>query len=441
MYVDDRAYKAGSAFYVNDQETEVIVPDTFGNERVKLLETSESAAIRVRGYEKAGSGLGFIGTFRKAEGYHNYVAGVDGLWDIDDDNTVRYQLLGSHSEYPVRFAEDVCEKGDCLGEDFPEDVEDCPLGDCSLNAQVLRVNPGETQTGHYLKMRYQNNTHRGEYFVDYIEASPDFRGDLGFIRAVDHRILSASYGKKWYRTFFEEDGGRSRIRAYINASHARTYEDNTGISSKFGGFVELSGSYLSRILIGKSIGEKASGRNNRATLAAEDNINLNDEDFWLFKIQSSPFRNWGIDVNGRVGEVSDKNVLDTVDMFEVSPILNYRIGQVELSLEMIFRNVDYEGSRLYEERWWTLKGFWRPNERMNHRLLYLDDTATHDLDRLPDKSNERERDRTVEYTFTYKPNRTWSFLTGLKAQWDYRSKDDESDWVNREYYVKVQRHF
>jgi hypothetical protein len=441
VYVDDDAYKAGSGFIVTDKETEVIIPDTFGNERVKLIENSESAAFRIRGSNLDGNAIGVLGTARTADGYHNAVVGADGLWNIDDDNKVRYQVLVSNGKYPKRFAEDVCEKGDCLGEDFPEDLDDCPLGECSLNASVLRTGGGETLTGHYIKARYKNSTHRGEYFLDYIEASPDFRGDLGFIRQIDMRLISAMYGKKWYRTFLKDDGGRSRIRAYVNALHGRSHADNAAISTKVGAFLELSGSYQSRLSIGKSIGEKAVGRINRATLDVEDNAPLFDEDYWLLKFNTSPFASWNFDITGRFGDVADKNVLAVTQIKEISPKLNYRIGNVEIGLETIFREVELDGSLLYEEQWYTVKGFWRPNERMNHRLLYLDDLALHDVDRLPEKSNVKEVDRTVEYTFTYKPSRWWSILTGVKGQYDYRSEKDDSDWVNREFYFKVERHF
>ena len=63
------------------------------------------------------------------------------------------------------------------------------------------------------------------------------------------------------------------------------------------------------------------------------------------------------------------------------------------------------------------------------------------LDRLLTKNNEEEEDRTVEYTFTYKPNRDWTILTGVKGEWDYRSNNDLSDWINREFYFKLERNF
>ena len=77
---------------------------------------------------------------------------------------------------------------------------------------------------------------------------------------------------------------------------------------------------------------------------------------------------------------------------------------------------------------------------MSHRLLYLDDYTRQDVDRMPSKSVPEERDRSVEYTSTYEPNNEWSILTGFKGESDFRANKG-SDWVNRELYFKVERHF
>jgi hypothetical protein len=441
VYTIDDASTAGGAFYVEDEKTEIIIPDIFGNEKVKLVENSKSSAFRYRGSNADGNAIGVLGTLRTADDYHNVLLSVDGLWEVNEDSKFRYQIMGSNSEYPDRFAEDVCESGDCLGEDAPPDPTECLLGDCSVNAAVLRTSPGESLTGHYLKARYQNSTHRGEYFLDYVESSPDFRGDLGFLRQVDYRLASAMYAKKWYKQFFKNDGGRSRIKAYTNALHGRSYDDNTAISTKFGAFIEFSGSFQSKLTIGKSVGERAVGRVNNATLAVEGNAPLFDEDYWVFKFSTSPYGNWSFDLSGRIGDMANKNVLDVTQLKEFSPKLTYRVGNLEFGLETIFRDADLDGAKLYTEDWYTLKAFWRPNSRMSHRLLYLFDKGMNDTSRLSNKKDKVEEDQTVEYTFTYKPNRKWSFLTGAKGEYDARSSKDASNWVKRQFYLKLERHF
>jgi hypothetical protein len=112
-----------------------------------------------------------------------------------------------------------------------------------------------------------------------------------------------------------------------------------------------------------------------------------------------------------------------------------------LGLETIFRDADLDDTTLYTEDWYTLKAFWRPNDRMSHRLLYLFDKGFNDITRLSNKKDVREEDKTIEYTFTYKPNKMWSFLAGAKGEYDSRSSKDASNWVKRQIYFKLERHF
>ena len=218
-------------------------------------------------------------------------------------------------------------------------------------------------------------------------------------------------------------------------------EDDAELTTNLTGLVELSGSWQSKISFGKTIGRKAVGRLNRATLDVEDNAPLLDQDYWVMKFTTAPFGPWKFDVLARFGDVADKNVLDVAQIKEISPVLNYRVGSFEFGLETIFREVKLDGTRLYKERWYTLKTFWRPNEKMSHRLLYLDDLAEQDIDRLPDKNVEVEVDRTLEYTFTYRPNETWSLLTGAKGDFDDRSDKMLADWVGRQVYLKLEYRF
>ncbi len=123
-YVRDGVDGSLGSFYVNDRETEIIVPDTFGSKKVELEETSQALAGRYR-FSMDRLTLGFIGTVRTAENYHNAVTGIDGLWNIGSDDKLRYQLLYSDSIYPERFADDLCEQDDCTLAPPPEN---CPLG-------------------------------------------------------------------------------------------------------------------------------------------------------------------------------------------------------------------------------------------------------------------------------------------------------------------------
>ena len=189
------------------------------------------------------------------------------------------------------------------------------------------------------------------------------------------------------------------------------------------------------------MGERAVGRINHATLDVKDNVDLLDEDYWIFKLDTSPFKNWKFNLVGRFGDAADKNVYETTQITEYLPKITYLVNDFEFSLQTVFRDVDLDGSLLYKERFVTLLSSWRPNERTTHRLLLLVDTTEQDLDRMPLESNPELKDKEIEYTFIYKPSKDWSFLTGLKGTHEFDSKLDDSDWISRQVYFKIERHF
>lgn len=105
-YIQDDVNNSFGGFAIDDKETEIISPDNLGSEKITLLDNSKSVAARYR-YSKNKKTIGTIGTYRSAEGYHNAVAGVDGLWDISlmINCVIRFsiQIQNTHSDLQKIF--------------------------------------------------------------------------------------------------------------------------------------------------------------------------------------------------------------------------------------------------------------------------------------------------------------------------------------------------
>ncbi|MCP4333134.1 MAG: hypothetical protein GY785_10805 [Gammaproteobacteria bacterium] len=436
-YVRDAVDNSLGGFYVNDRETEVIIPDTFGSEKVELEETSYALAGRYR-FSRDRPTLGLIGTARAADDYHNAVAGIDGLWNIGSDDKLRYQFLYSDSRYPERFADDLCEQDDCTLAPPPEN---CPLGNCSVNAEVLRTDFGNTLNGHAFEVRYKHDGPSGLYWVGYEQLSPDFRADLGFQQQVDFRSINAAYGRKWYVTPFEKDEGKSRIRAYVVGTHSRSYDDGHQLENGIGVWGEFRGSFQSVLRIGKRYRERAVNRINQNSLDTGDNAPLFDEDYWQWFFNISPWANWKIGFDGRVGETADADNLVLGDLEEFKPRIVYRLDKLEFTLSNTYRVFELDGSTLYRERFGSFTLLYRRSERVSHRLLYLDDLTERDTDAWLGPELGKEIERSFEYTFIYNPGKEWRILTGIKAEYDFKSDVDDDDITRREVYAKFEKKF
>ena len=436
-YIRDDVHSSVGAFWVNDKETEVIIPDTFGTEKVELLESSKSAAFRYR-FSKDKRTIGLIGTVRVADEYYNGTVGVDGLLDVGIDDKVRYQFLYSDTEYPERFADDLCEEDDCTQAPPPEF---CPLGSCPVNAQVLRTDFGQRLQGYGLQARYKHDGVNSLYWVGYEEYSPEFRADLGFQRSVDVRSINLAYGRKWYVNTFRRDEGKSRIRGYLIYTHTRSHEDNERLENGIGLWVEFRGSYQSVLRLGRRYRERAVNRINQASLKTGSNAPLFDEKYWQWYFETSPWKHVTFNLDGRIGETADSDNLVLGDMRELKPRVALRLGRLQLIASATLRNFNVDKKGLYKERFLSLTALYRINHRVSHRLLYLDDLTNRDTERWLGVELEREVERTLEYTLTYETYQQWAVLAGFKIEYDYKSDVDDDDVTNREIYIKIEKRF
>jgi len=433
-YIRDDIYSSFGALGVNDKETEVIVPDTFGSDEIELLETSNSAAVRYR-YSKDKRSFGLVGTLRTADGYHNGLFGVDGLWDLSPDDKLRYQVLYSDTQYPQRFAEDLCEEDGCTIIPPPDF---CPLGSCSTNAQVLRTDFTRPLSDYAVKFRYKHDGPDSLYWVTYEDFAPDFRADMGYQHSVDIRTFNLAYGRKWYVDTFSDDKGKSRIRGYAVYTHSRSHEDDNQVEDGFGLWAEFRGSYQSVFRLGKRFRERAVNRINQNSLATGINSPLFDEDYWQWYLETSPWTNWTLNLDGRWGEIADSDNLVLGDMEEIKPKIVYRVKNWRFLLETTFRNFILDGSPLYKERFFSFTTSYRKNSQIRHRLLYLNDDTRQDTSRWLGDALDKEVEERFEYTFFYEPTKKLLVLAGFKAESEFVSDINDGGITNREVYIKIE---
>ncbi len=312
---------------------------------------------------------------------------------------------------------------------------------CSVNSGVLRTDFGNTLTGHAFEMRYKHDGPSGLYWVGYKQLSPGFRADLGFQRQVDIRSINAAFGRKWYVTPFEDDEGKSRIRAYLSGTVTRSYDDNHQLENGIGVWGEFRGSFQTVFRIGKRFRERAVNRVNQNSLDTGDNSPLFDEDYWQWFYVVSPWTNWKIGLDGRIGETADADNLVLGDMEEFKPRIVYRLDKLEFTLSNTYRQFEVDGSTLYRERFNSFTLAYRRSEQVSHRLLYLDDHSERDIDSWLGPELEKERERTFEYTFIYNPDKKWHILAGIKAEYKFKSDVNDDDITNREVYAKFEKRF
>lgn len=141
----------------------LVVNDDAPGERVSAWDDRHGKSagigvIRVQREFARQSHIGGIFTDREWGTSANRVFGVDGRWRIDDNWTATAQWIGSRTEDPL----------------------------------------GDTTTGSAFTARISRSGRGFDYSSSYLQRSPDFRSDVGFIRRVDMKEMEHDVGYSWH---------------------------------------------------------------------------------------------------------------------------------------------------------------------------------------------------------------------------------------------------
>lgn len=154
-------------FVAQDQVTNLLFPGSEESDSDSFDSETVDSVLRYRRDFGNASAIGALFTGREGDGYHNRVAGIDGLYRITDTHSLRFQALGSQSLYPDEIAEDF----------------DQPTGSFSDQAYLLA---------------YSHDSRNWLGWAEYRDIGEDFRADMGFMPQVDFRHGATGFEHSWW---------------------------------------------------------------------------------------------------------------------------------------------------------------------------------------------------------------------------------------------------
>ncbi len=158
---------AVGVFVAEDELTNLIFPGSEGSSSGSFAFQSTDAVVRYRRDFGQGSAIGVLATGREGDGYSNRVAGIDGLYRINDKDSVSFQYLGSESEYPAEIVRDF----------------DQPAGSFSDEAY---------------RLRYDHRARNWRWYGHYEEVGERFRADMGFMPQVGTTFVLGGLSRTWH---------------------------------------------------------------------------------------------------------------------------------------------------------------------------------------------------------------------------------------------------
>ncbi len=141
-------------FAVEDAVTSLVFPSNQGSQSTLLAQSVTSGVARYRRDVGDASAVGVVYTGREGTGYHNHVVGVDGFFRPRETDTLLVHYLRSDTLYPQSVAGEFGQPGGAFEDDFWE-------------------------------VRYEYDTRKWNFAVDYEDYGAGFRADSGFLPRVD----------------------------------------------------------------------------------------------------------------------------------------------------------------------------------------------------------------------------------------------------------------
>ena len=155
-------------FSVQDNTTNLLFPASQGSDNTYLDERNISTALRYRYDMGKASNLGVVLTDREANDYYNRVGGLDGMVHLTNTEFIRFQVLGSDTQYP-----------DTLDKAFEQ--------------------PHGNLTGTAVEALAVHNSKNYQVYAFYRSVQEDFRADLGFMTQANYRYTELSFERRWER--------------------------------------------------------------------------------------------------------------------------------------------------------------------------------------------------------------------------------------------------
>ncbi|HET9229166.1 MAG TPA: DUF5916 domain-containing protein [Thermoanaerobaculia bacterium] len=359
---------AFGVFLTEDRINALLIPGREASAQAFLDEEVSTGVLRWRRDIGATSALGVLYAGRDGDDYSNQVYGVDGSVRLTPIDTIRFQALGSRTEYPLEIASSLRQSADPFS--------------------------GEAWIGEYAHV-----TRDWMWRATYNSIADGFRADSGFMPQVGFEEASGQL----QRTFW---GGKGDwyTRFFINVNSSTKHDkDGDLLEEDFNMFLQYDGPMQSVVRLRLL-------PNNESFLGNEF---FNYRQDLLLAIR--PSGHLGMDLFLRQGEVIDFVNVRQVDFVQIQPSFDFRIGR------HVFGDFDHNRQEFFTHGERYLKAEltqamlrYHLNVRTFVRaiLQYRDVERDLDLFRPGLPLNAEEETFFSQFLFSYKLNPQTVFLAG-----------------------------
>jgi hypothetical protein len=378
-------------FSAQDDITNMLFPSSEGSDDTSLDRENLSTAVRYRRDIGRASTFGVLVTDRECDGYFNRLGGVDGSLRISKRDRIRFQALGSTTDYPDSIS-------DAYGQ------------------------PYDAFKGYATDIYYFHETRSLDWYMVHQRAHPDFRADLGFMTMVDYRYTEAGWGYTW-----QHDPGH--WWHMLNVGSGYEYEDDFDgdLLHKCGIFwFNYAGPIQSYFNMNGAYGKER-----------YDGVEFDAWGVWV-DVSMTPSGDFSFYIGSEYGTRIDYDHTRRGMQFEVYPEIEYRLGKhLVLDIEHAYEHLDVDDGRLYTANVSQLKAVYQFNKRMFFRVITQYVHYDRQVDLYEDEdTNSVEQSVFNQLLFSYKLNPQTVFYLGYSDNFE-GDQDVDVRQTDRAVFAKI----
>jgi hypothetical protein len=315
---------AFGVFHTDDKLNALLFPSNQSSSSVLLPDSVEDSVVRYRRDLGAGSMIGALYTGRRGNDYENHVFGLDSFLRFNDSDTLKLQALGSRTGYPSGIDADFDQAQDSF-------------------------------SGRTYFLDYDHLTRSWFWTLSYLDHSPGFRADSGFVPRVDIRDMRGVLQRQFW-------GDSDDLYSNINVGvYAKRVEDYRGqlTDQEIELYGNASGPLQSRV----ELHMQRLATFFKGTLYSD----LNRIDGEL-QIQPSGLARLSVFVD--YGDAIDFANNQLADLIEVTPAAELKLGRhINTNLKHTFRRLRVDRGELLQAQLSQLRLSYNLNTRIATRVI------------------------------------------------------------------------
>lgn len=385
-------------FLVNDAENNILTPGNIGSDIGTIEGDGYAGAFRSMSSFGDDFDIGFTGTLRSADDYHNYLAGIDGKYFLTYSDSILVQYLYSDTEYPDLFNESL------YGE------------------SALRANGKLSDTSYIVK--YGHKDASWNINAGYKDIGADFRADLGFLPKIDYKEYSFDITRSWDGEITDFNyRGNVKIDSAIEHDH-----DGNIIAQKTDAYLTLNFPILSFVELGLKNKKEAGGRLDENILSLTNNYTLFDVDGVSLYWQLEPGTGVLIWNDFYYGDQIDYDHNRLGHGFDSSIGLVWSITRhLEMDVTQSINKLNVDNSELYTAYLTDLRLKYQFDENSYLKLTMIYNNIDRELSSYEYETNKNDKDVGTQLLYSYKLNPQTAFFLGYS---DYRVNNNlRNSWL------------